>query len=455
MQELFFRGTPQLETERLVLRKITPDDADDIFEYASDDEVAKYVTWDTHKSVDDTRNFINFILGRYERDEAGEWGIALKENGKLIGTIGFTAYSVKSRRAEIGYVLSRKYWGQGIMTEAVNLVLKFAFEDMGLNRIESLHVLDNEKSGKVMQKAGMSFEGIIRERIYFKNKFWDAKQYAILRSDWLKQQNHNDNPSEGAGIGIMKQFPILEFDPAREAVIEPGKVIKPIDIPERCVICFFKEVIDGVAERNKLQVITELKSECGVVPVYKMETDRGSIAVFNPFVGAPNAAGMLEEVIARGCNKFIACGGAGVLNKDIAVGHLIIPTSAVRDEGTSYHYLPPSREVGANAHAVRTIQNVLEKHGVKYLTGKTWTTDALFRETREKVALRKSEGCVTVEMECAAFLAVSKFRNVIFGQILYGGDDVSGIEWDVRGGTSRKSIRERVFDLAVECCLEL
>jgi len=189
MQELFFKGTPQLETERLILRKLTPQDERDVFEYASDDEVTKYVTWETHKTIDDTRNFISFTLERYERDEAGEWGIVLKENSKLIGTIGIPGYSIKDRRAEIGYVLSRKYWGQGIMPEALRQVLKFAFEEMGLNRIECYHALGNEKSGRVMQKVGMSFEGIARERLYAKNRYWDNKQYAILKSDWIKLQN--------------------------------------------------------------------------------------------------------------------------------------------------------------------------------------------------------------------------------------------------------------------------
>lgn len=256
-------------------------------------------------------------------------------------------------------------------------------------------------------------------------------------------------------MSISKKFPILEFDSAGEAVIEPSRVIKPIDIPERCVICFFKDVVDGMAVRDKMPVITELKSECGITPVYKMDTQKGSIAVLSPFVGAPAAAATLEEVIALGCRKFIACGGAGVLDRSIAVGHLIVPTSAIRDEGTSYHYLPPSREVEADMHAVRTIQNVLERHGVKYLTAKTWTTDAIFRETHAKVAVRKSEGCLTVEMECAAFFAVSQFRKVTFGQILYGGDDVSGIEWDGRRWIDRKDIREGLLRLAAECCMEL
>ncbi|NLM52496.1 MAG: GNAT family N-acetyltransferase [Firmicutes bacterium] len=187
MQDLFFKGTPQLETERLILRKLTLQDADDIFAYGSDPEVSRFMTWETHQSIEETKSFINFILDKYEKDEAGEWGIVLKSTGKLIGSVGIPRYDLQNKSAEIGYVLSRKYWGQGIMPEAVSRVLQFAFEEMGLNRIESCHYVRNEKSGRVMQKVGMSFEGVVREKIFAKNKFWDVKQYAILRSDWEKR----------------------------------------------------------------------------------------------------------------------------------------------------------------------------------------------------------------------------------------------------------------------------
>jgi ribosomal-protein-alanine N-acetyltransferase len=192
MKELVFRGNPQLETERLVLRKLKPQDEGDIFEYASDDEVTRFLSWATHKSVEDARSFISFTLGRYEKDEAGEWGIVLQETCKLIGAIGIVWCDMNNRRSEIGYVLSRNHWGRGIMPEAVSRVLKFAFEEMKLNRIECCHFLPNEKSGRVMQKVGMSFEGIAREKIFAKNRYWDVKQYAILRSDWIKLHSHND-----------------------------------------------------------------------------------------------------------------------------------------------------------------------------------------------------------------------------------------------------------------------
>jgi ribosomal-protein-alanine N-acetyltransferase len=187
MDERVFKGNPTLETERLILRKLTMDDAEDIFAYASDPEVTAYMLWDTHATIDDSKNFIRFTLDRYEKDEAGEWGIILKETGRLIGCAGFVRTDMKNRRTEIGYVLGKPYWGKGIVPEAAGRMLKFAFEDMGLNRIECYHLLPNEKSGRVMQKLGMTYEGTAREKVLVKGRFWDVKQYAILKEDWENQ----------------------------------------------------------------------------------------------------------------------------------------------------------------------------------------------------------------------------------------------------------------------------
>jgi uridine phosphorylase len=164
---------------------------------------------------------------------------------------------------------------------------------------------------------------------------------------------------------------------------------------------------------------------------------------------------LLEEAIAFGCRKFIACGGCGVLEKEMAVGHLVVVSSAVRDEGVSYHYLPPAREVMAHPSGVRALVKTLDDRSVPYRVGKTWTTDAPYRETANKIVRRREEGCLTVEMESAALIAVSQFRNAIFGQVLYGGDDLSGTEWDSRHWTSRKDIRENLFWLSAEACLSL
>lgn len=255
-------------------------------------------------------------------------------------------------------------------------------------------------------------------------------------------------------------YPILEYDNVTEAVIEPSKVLKPLpDMPEACVLCFFQEVITSICGADKAQVIGQLISEVGRFPIYVIDTplpdgtSTARVAVAHPGVGAPMSAAVLDELIALGARRFIACGGAGVLNKELAVGHVVVPNSAVRDEGTSYHYLPPSREVAASPDGVRAVEETLKKHQVPYVVGKTWTTDGVYRETRERVTRRQQEGCITVEMEASAFFAVAQFRGVQFGQILYSGDDVSGDVWDSRGWTKRASTREKLFWLAAEAVL--
>ncbi len=248
-------------------------------------------------------------------------------------------------------------------------------------------------------------------------------------------------------------YPILEHDATRQAFIEPSKVNQPRDVPEHCVICFFREVIDKVVAEHNAKVVVENHWEDGPHPVYEIEYQNQRLAFLHPGIGAPLAAGVLEEAIAFGCRKFMVCGGCGVLEKDIQVGNLIVVSGAIRDEGLSYHYLPPSREVLANEAAVKALVETLEKRKIPYRLGKTWTTDAPYRETARKIARRRKDGCVTVEMESAGLLAVAQFRDVILGQVLYGGDDLSGAEWDKRAWQTRDEIRESLFWLCAQACL--
>lgn len=250
-------------------------------------------------------------------------------------------------------------------------------------------------------------------------------------------------------------FPILEFDPTPLALIEPSHQIKKINIPQHCVICFFQDVLDEVIEKYNAKEIHSEGWESGNHKFYEIETNGKHVAFFHPGVGAPLAAGLFETAIALGATKFIACGGCGSLNKEIMLGHLVIVRSAIRDEGCSYHYLPPSREVEAGQREIKIISTVLESKSVPFVIGKTWTTDAPYRETPAKIASRREEGALVVEMECSAFIAVAKFRGVEFGQILYGGDDLSGSEWDSRHWATRSDIRKTLFWLAVEACLAL
>ena len=254
---------------------------------------------------------------------------------------------------------------------------------------------------------------------------------------------------------MQQDYPILEFDAATEAILEPKRIIKAIDIPEHAVACFFQDVITQLSQRHTTRVIKHLRSEIGTHPIYEVDIDGKRLAVFHPGIGGPLAGGMLEEVIALGSKKFVACGGAGVLDGTLAVGHIVVPTAAVRDEGTSYHYLPPGREAHASPEALAAIEAVLQAHQCDYVLGKTWTTDGIYRETAAKVQRRRAEGCLTVEMEAASFFAIAQFRHVLFGQLLYSGDDVSSEKWDSRHWDQHTSVREKLFWLAAEACLAL
>ena len=250
-------------------------------------------------------------------------------------------------------------------------------------------------------------------------------------------------------------LPILDFDPNPLAIINPPQKLDGVDMPKHVVICFFREVIENVVHTHNAEVITQLHSENGAHPVYLINLEGKRLTFFHPSVGAPLAAGLMDEVIALGAKHIIACGGCGVLDKSINVGQILLPEAALRDEGTSYHYLPPSAEVEMDPIALASIETVLQRRQIPYLRTKTWTTDGFYRETPRRVEKFREMGCLAVEMEAAAFMAVAQFRGVQFGQLLYGGDMVHSDGWDHRAWDNRTDIREQLFWLAAEACLNM
>ena len=255
---------------------------------------------------------------------------------------------------------------------------------------------------------------------------------------------------------IEKNFPIIEFFDEQEAIIEPSIIFERRIVPETCIIPLYRHVINTLDAKGYLEVITEIQTS--VVPnviMYKFNYEGFHISLLSPALGAPFAAGNLEIAIALGCTKFLVIGSCGVLDSEIERNQIIIPSSAIRDEGTSYHYVPPSREIEVDKNIVSKIHDSLNSRGVKNIIGKTWTTDGFFRETPSKMRARKAEGAISVEMEAAAFLAVAKFRNVKLGYILTAGDDVSGIEWDRRLQNKSLDFYEKFFWMSVAIALEL
>ena len=187
---------PVLETERLILRKITLEDAEAMYSYGCNEEVTMYVTWDTHRTLSDTKEFIEFILTQYENKKVAPWGIEYKENGKFIGTINFLGWQPNHNIAEIGYVISQEYWEKGITTEATKKIIEFGFGKMDLVRIQARCFLVNIGSQRVLEKVGMSFEGTTRKGMFVKGKHQDLKVYSILKEEFsslYKSEKENVN----------------------------------------------------------------------------------------------------------------------------------------------------------------------------------------------------------------------------------------------------------------------
>lgn len=225
---------------------------------------------------------------------------------------------------------------------------------------------------------------------------------------------------------IKNELPILEFDTNSMAIIMPGHSTD-FHFPERAVMLFMENEIDDYAMKNECEIIGQFITITRLFSVYRTVHDGVELAICQAPLGGAAATQIMEQLIAGGVKKIIATGCCGALIADNE-GDFYIPTSALRQEGTSYHYLPPSREVELNQSAIIAIEKTLCKHKYNYQKCKTWTTDGFYRETKEMVEYRKAEGCSVVEMECASLSACAEFRNIVFGQLLFTADSLANIE---------------------------
>ncbi len=182
-----FSHMPELVTERLTLRKMMVIDTGDMYEYASRQEVTKYLTWQPHPDRDYTRGYLQYLGNRYSAGMFYDWAIVYEPDCKMIGTCGFTSFNCTNDSAEVGYVLNPTYWGKGIAAEALERVLTFGFEDLGLHRIEARFIEENDRSRRVMEKVGMTFEGVARGGMLVKGNYVNVGVCAILEDEWKEK----------------------------------------------------------------------------------------------------------------------------------------------------------------------------------------------------------------------------------------------------------------------------
>lgn len=179
-----FKNPPELKTERLTLRKMLPSDAEDMYEYASNPIVPRYLLWKVHPSVKFSLSYLKFIKTQYAAGNFFDWALTLADGGKMIGTCGFTLIDGENHAGEIGYVLNPAYWGKGIAAEAIKRVMSFGFGELRLNRIYARIMDGNAQSEKVAEKCGMRHEGTLRSSMFVKGEFKTIKIYAVLRDEF-------------------------------------------------------------------------------------------------------------------------------------------------------------------------------------------------------------------------------------------------------------------------------
>lgn len=246
---------------------------------------------------------------------------------------------------------------------------------------------------------------------------------------------------------------LCDFDKNKTSTFNPSDVETRIDnFPKIGVSCFSKKLVDRIVEIYNPEQIALISNGNGKVPVYKISYDGVEIAFFMSRVGAPACTVAYEEVLAMGLEKLVLFGTCGVLKREIQDLAIIIPTHALRDEGTSYHYVEASDEIEVNTKNKDLFIDLLKKHHYSFVEGKTWTTDAPYRETKEKVMKRKEQGCICVEMECSAMNAVAQFREKELFTFFYAADNLDSTNWDKRSLSCGANLdeKEKIVLLALE-----
>ena len=221
------------------------------------------------------------------------------------------------------------------------------------------------------------------------------------------------------------------YDETRTAVLNPWNVYQPVEgFPETIIITFGSAILNLALELYEGQPVA-IPETGGSLRVYRLRTAK-SIGICRVPMGAPMTVAYMEECIAMGAKNFVVFGSCGTLDRNIPAGHLIVPTAAYRDEGTSYHYMPASAGDYIEVETADRTAEIIESMGLPTLKTCIWTTDGLYRETRRNMEARRREGCQVVDMECSAVMTLARYRGIRACQFVYAEDNLDDIRWDPR-----------------------
>lgn len=245
---------------------------------------------------------------------------------------------------------------------------------------------------------------------------------------------------------------MIKYSEEKKAIINPDDFVSKIDnIPKVAIACYSHVLFDKIVKDYHGVEIGRLDYTDSVKIIYKIEYECHEYALFMMSVGSPAAATTIEDVHAMGCEKFIVFGNCGVLSREIDDLAIIIPNKAIREEGVSQHYLGVGEDIQVNEKYIDTFKEILKDKGYSYVEGTTWTTDAFYRETLEKVNMMRDKGAICVEMEVAALQAVCDFRGIELFTFFYAADNLDSEEWDKRSlsGSSMIDKKITIMELAL------
>lgn len=249
---------------------------------------------------------------------------------------------------------------------------------------------------------------------------------------------------------------IKTFDPSKESILDPGHLAKRVDnFPERIICTFTGYMLDTFMGHHTCDAIGKMSDGR---KIYKTIYKGKPIAFFCGSIGAPATVIFLEEAIVKGASKILLFGSCGILDEGAIAGiaDIIIPTHAYRDEGTSYHYAPPEAGEFIEVKTSSRTAEIFKELNIPAVTGKVWTTDAIFRETRRNMELRKKAGCIIVDMECAGVMAMAGFRHIDVYQFMYAADNLDSDNWQKRKlGTLSTEEKKRYVEIALEVALRI